>query len=141
MNDQNVSHADAGSHQEMMSELFAHMVMQQSNLALMMMGRIPSPQSGETVRNLDAAKLFIDQLEMLEAKTKGNLDRDEEKLLKQSLMSLRLAFVEAVEAEPAQQAAAGPAAAPKAEESKPTAPESSSSAQPEESHKKFSKKY
>jgi hypothetical protein len=143
MNDQNVSQADAATRQEMMSELFAHMVMQQTNLALMMMGKLPNPQSGETVRNLDAAQLFIDQLEMLEAKTKGNLDKNEEKLLKQSLMSLRMAFVEAVETEPAQQTASEPEPedAAKTKEAKPNAPDSAPSPEPEESHKKFSKKY
>ena len=141
MNDQNVSQADTGTRQEMMSELFAHMVMQQTNLALMMMGKIPNPQSGETVRNLDAAQLFIDQLEMLEAKTKGNLDKDEEKLLKHSLMSLRLAFVEAVETEPSQQSASGPEDAAKAKDSKAGAPETTPAPSSEESHKKFSKKY
>ena len=141
MSDQNVSQSDATGRQEMMSELFAHMVIQQSNLALMMMGKVPSPESGERVQNLDAAKLFIDQLEMLENKTKGNLDKDEEKLLKQSLMTLRLAFVEAVEKEPGQATTSPPAEPAKAREpgSGPTEP--SAPAQPEESHKKFSKKY
>ncbi len=141
MNEQNVSQSDAGGRQEMMSELFAHMVIQQSNLALMMMGKVPNPESGERVHNLEAAKLFIDQLEMLETKTKGNLDKDEEKLLKQSLMTLRLAFVEAVEKEPAQQTAAPKPDATGAPESKPGTAETAPSAQPEESHKKFSKKY
>src|SRR5215471_1058756 len=77
--------------------LFAQLVMQQSNLALMLMGRVPNPQSGEVVQDIDGARLFIDQLEMLESKTKGNLNKEEANLLKQSLMTLRLAFVEAVE--------------------------------------------
>ena len=141
MSDQNVSQSDAVGRQEMMSELFAHMVIQQSNLALMMMGKVPNPESGERVQNLDAAKLFIDQLEMLEAKTKGNLDKDEEKLLKQSLMTLRLAFVEAVEKEPGQAATSPPAEAGKAQEARVGTAEPSAPAQAEESHKKFSKKY
>ena len=58
MSDQNVSQSDAAGRQEMMSELFAHMVIQQSNLALMMMGKVPNPENGDRVQNLDAAKLF-----------------------------------------------------------------------------------
>ena len=85
------------SREDMMSALFAQMVMQQSNLALMLLGKAPHPESGQTIRDLDGAKLFIDQLEMLEVKTRGNLTKPEEAFLKQSLMSLRLAFVEAVE--------------------------------------------
>lgn len=117
------------SREEMMSALFAHMVTQQANLALMLMGKVVHPESGKAVRDLEAAQLFIDQLEMLEQKTKGNLTKNEEALLKQSLMNLRLAFVEAVDS-PAEQPAATPQ--PEPEPAKPAEPES---------HKKFSKKY
>src|SRR6185437_2781085 len=85
------------SREEMMSALFAQLVVQQSNMAMLLMGKVPHPQTGQTVRDIEAARLFIDQLEMLEAKTKGNLTKDEDQLLKQSLMSLRMAFVESVE--------------------------------------------
>src|SRR3954462_5587311 len=85
------------SREEMNSALFAQMVIQQSNMAMLLLGKVPHPQTGETVRDIEAARLFIDQLEMLEAKTKGNLNKQEEELLKQSLMSLRMAFVEAME--------------------------------------------
>src|ERR1041384_5851007 len=88
------------------SALFANLVIQQTNMALMLMGRVPNPESGETVQDLDAARMFIDQLEMLEIKTKGNLDKREDQLLKQSLTTLRMVFVEAVNAAPNQPAAA-----------------------------------
>ena len=88
------------SHEEMMSALFAQMVMQQSNLAMMLLGKTPHPESGQTIRDMEGARLFIDQLEMLEVKTKGNLSKEEAALLKQSLMSLRMAFVECVDAPP-----------------------------------------
>jgi hypothetical protein len=78
---------------------------------------------------------------MLEAKTKGNLDKDEEKLLKQSLMTLRLAFVEAVEKEPDHPAPSASPEAGKAQAPMAGAPELSTPAEPEETHKKFSKKY
>jgi hypothetical protein len=68
--------------EEIQTMLFAQLVMQQSNLAMMLLGKVPHPESGKTVRDLDGAKLFIDQLEMLEAKTKGNLAKPEEALLK-----------------------------------------------------------
>ena len=79
---------------EMRSALFAQMVMQQSNMAMMLLGKTRPSRDRQIVRDLEAAKLFIDQLEMLEAKTKGNLSQEEAALLKQSLMSLRMAFVE-----------------------------------------------
>lgn len=80
------------------SALFAQLVMQQANMALMLLGKIPDPTSGQIMRDVEAARLFIDQLEMLEAKTQGNLDATEANLLKQSLTALRMAFVEATKA-------------------------------------------
>jgi hypothetical protein len=133
------------SREEMMSALFAHMVMQQANIAMMMLGKVAHPETGKTMQDLDAAKLFIDQLEMLEAKTKGNLSKEEEQLLKQSLMSLRMAFVEAINA--AQAEGSKPEAGAVSGESvhQEAAPANAPAAEPapaaEESHKKFSKKY
>ena len=80
---------------ELHAALFAQLVMQQANLATLLMGRTPHPETGKTTRDLEAAQMFIDQLEMLESKTRGNLSPQESGLLKQTLMSLRLAFVEA----------------------------------------------
>ena len=115
---------------ELMTARFVNLVMQNTNMALMCLGHAPNPQTGETMRDLEAARMFIDQLEMIEAKTKGNLTRDEEKLLQQSLMHLRLAFVEVVEhPQPAK-------SAPAAEV--PSAGETPSE---EESSKRFTKKY
>src|SRR5215467_8197953 len=129
------------SREEMMSALFAHMVIQQSNIAMMMMGKVAHPETGKTMTDLDSAKLFIDQLEMLEAKTKGNLSKEEANLLKQSLMSLRMAFVEAANAAPQEEAKKeGPAEGQKKEAAGAEAANAPSPA-PEESHKKFSKKY
>ena len=84
------------SREQFMSMLFAEMVVQQTNMAMIFLGKAPHPQTGKTEQNLAMARLFIDQLEMLELKTKGNLSREEETLLKQSLSHLRLSFVEAV---------------------------------------------
>jgi hypothetical protein len=132
----------SASREEMMSALFAGMVIQQTNMALMMLGRMPHPETGETLRDIDSAKMFIDQLEMLEAKTRGNLDKNEEKLLKQSLTALRMAFVEAVDGRP-QPAAPGSSESATEKSSGPA--RSSEAATPpaaeEDSRKKFSKKY
>src|ERR1043166_6661624 len=91
----------ASSHEptrdEMMSALFAHLVMQQSNMAIMLMGKAPHPETGKTMRDLESAKLFIDLLEMLEAKTEGNLTKEEQNLLKQTLMAVRMGFAAPVE--------------------------------------------
>ena len=136
---------------ERTTAVFANMVMQQTNMALMFLGQVPHPETGQRVTDLEAAQMFIDQLEMIEAKTNGNLDKREEGLLKQSLTALRMAFVEAVnqgppkseQKEPAHSppaAGTAPAGGPPPSESKPPV-ESAESSSAGESHKKFSKKY
>jgi hypothetical protein len=149
MSEQHLSgqHEGAATDQDKMSALFAQLVMQQTNMALLLMGKVAHPESGQSYKDVEAARLFIDQLEMLEAKTKGNLTKEELALLKQSLMNLRLAFVEAVESpEPSfKQASAKPeAASSSAAESKGPAETQASSATAgaeDEHRKKFSKKY
>jgi len=98
--------AAAGEERELMSAMFASLVMQQTNMAAIFLGLAPHPQTGQMAPDLERARYFIDLLEMLEAKTRGNLDKHEQGLLQQSLTSLRLAFVETV-AKPAA-TAAGP---------------------------------
>lgn len=83
--------------EEIQSALFANLIVQQTNMAFMFLGRVPHPETGQVMKELDSAKFFIDQIEMLEVKTKGNLSKQEEALLKQSLTTLRMAFVEAIE--------------------------------------------
>ncbi|MBM3833473.1 MAG: DUF1844 domain-containing protein [Verrucomicrobia bacterium] len=133
----------AGNAEGAMSALFASMVVQQTNMALMLLGKVPHPETGETVRDVDAAKLFIDQLEMLEVKTKGNLNKREQDLLKQSLMALRMSFVEAIDASDRPSSAARPtSSSPKSAEDQPPPANTATSADTDaESRKKFSKKY
>ena len=59
------------SGEEMMSSLFVGMVVQQTNMALMLLGRMPHPETGQTMQDIESAKMFIDQLEMLEVKTRS----------------------------------------------------------------------
>jgi hypothetical protein len=131
------------------SALFANLVIQNVSMAMIFLGHTPHPETGKTEVNLDHARVFIDTLEMLEAKTRGNLDKDEERFLKQNLISLRMAYVEAVNqsaappaATPIPEAAPASAAAPASGESQSAAPEAKPVAEAEsESHKKFTKKY
>lgn len=126
------------SREEMMSALFAQLVIQQANMAMLLLGKVPHPQTGETVRDMEAARLFIDQLEMLETKTKGNLNKEENQLLKQSLMSLRMAFVEAAQSPPTENKPAENVTTPSTENKIEAGGESSAD---EDSKKKFTKKY
>ena len=141
------SHAEAPgnpSHEESMSAQFAGLVMQQTNLALMLLGRAPHPETQKTILDIEGAKMFIDQLEMLEVKTRGNLKADEAKLLKQSLTALRLAFVQAIDSQSPSAAAEPPktSAAPTEPPGSSIPPEQGSTpSSEEEARKKFSKKY
>jgi hypothetical protein len=133
------------SREEIISAMFANLVIQQTNMAFMFLGRVPHPETGEVVQDFESAKFFIDQLEMIEAKTKGNLDKREEGLLKQSLTGLRMAFVEAIDGKKGEEPRATPpiSEAPKTTEAaQPPSPTSENKPVTEdESRKKFSKKY
>lgn len=97
MSPENANNALADlSREEMLSALFANLVFQSTNMALMFLGRVPHPESGEKTVDTEAARVFIDQLEMLKVKTQGNLTNEEQRLLQQSLTHLRVAFVETV---------------------------------------------
>jgi len=129
--------------EEAMAALFAQLVLQQTNMAMMLLGKVAHPETGQAHKDIEGARMFIDQLEMLETKTKGNLSKEESALLKQSLMNLRLMFVDAVESGPAEQKPQ-----PGAPESTPAPPPESSagsstpaSTAEDEHRKKFSKKY
>jgi hypothetical protein len=132
--------ADSATQEEMMSALFAQLVIQQSNMAMMLLGKVAHPETGQVHKDIESARLFIDQLEMLEAKTKGNLSKEESALLKQSLMTLRLAFVDAVETGKPEEAS------PATSSGSQTGPQTENANLPsspadDEHRKKFSKKY
>lgn len=64
--------------------------------ALFHLGLIADSESGEkTEPNLPLARQTIDAIEMLQDKTRGNLEEEEEKLLQNLLTELRIRFVEA----------------------------------------------
>lgn len=82
------------SHSGEMAQRFIEFVMLQSQNAALFLGQFPHPQTGETEVNLDAARMFIDQLEMIQEKTRGNLSADESRVIGNALTSLRMAYVE-----------------------------------------------
>lgn len=85
------------SPEEMQSALFANLVLQQVNMALIFLGQVPNPDTNEATVDLDSARIFIDTLEMLAARTQGNLTSDENQMLQSHLTNLRMAFVQVVE--------------------------------------------
>ena len=133
--------APSPSEGEAASALLASLVVRQANMAFMLMGKVSHPESGKVVKDMDAARLFIDELEMLEGKTRGNLSKEESAFLKQTLMQLRLAFVEAVDAAPGGSRESASAAPGPAESPKSSAEPAPSGPVEDEHRKKFSKKY
>lgn len=73
---------------------FYQLVLSLQAAAIQQMGKIVSPITGEVERDLDMARSTIDLLEMLERKTKGNLNADEKNLLDHVLYELRLNFID-----------------------------------------------
>ncbi|MGB0580698.1 MAG: DUF1844 domain-containing protein [Limisphaerales bacterium] len=87
------------SREEIMTMLFKQLVMQQTNMALMFLGAVPHPETGEHLRDPESAKLYLDQLEMLEHHTRGNLNEEEDAWLRKSLAKAKELFVASLDEE------------------------------------------
>jgi hypothetical protein len=74
---------------------FSTLVLSLANTALFQLGFLKTPESGDAGKDLQGARQTIDLLGLLEQKTRGNLTEQEEKVLKDTLFQLRMAFVEA----------------------------------------------
>ena len=72
---------------------FATFVVSLNASALLNLGAIEDPATGQTNKNLPMAKQTIDILSMLEEKTAGNLTTEETNLLKNILYDLRIIYV------------------------------------------------
>ena len=134
-----------------LSQRFIEFVMMQAQNAALFLGQIPNPQTGQGEVNLELARMFIDQLAMIQEKTRGNLSSEETAVIRNTLSNLQMAFVEVSQqmgsggassvaspassesAEPSPQAAAAPV-----EESSAASP---TPAAVTESRKKFTKSY
>src|SRR5881397_3986297 len=77
-----------------LSQRFIEFVMMHAQNAALFLGQIPNPKTGEGEVNLEVAKMFIDQLAMIQEKTRGNLTNEEMAVLRNTLSNLQMAFVE-----------------------------------------------
>ena len=126
-----------------LSQRFVEFVMMHAQNAALFLGQIPNPKTGEGEVNLEIAKMFIDQLAMIQEKTRGNLTNEEATVLRNALSNLQMAFVEVARMQPQS------GAAPQAETPEPSGPaeEAAPAAEPTppapegESKKKFTKSY
>ncbi len=114
--------------------------------AALFLGQIPNPKTGEGEVNLELAKMFIDQLAMIQEKTRGNLTNEESTVLRNALSNLQMAYVEVARETPkgaAQPEQPSPSPKPAEQTStstEPSAPISSTESETE-SKKKFTKSY
>lgn len=74
--------------------LFLQLVLGLQQAAMVALGKLMNPMTGKLERNLDAAKNTIDTLGAIEARTRGNLEPDEQRVLTQVLTDLRLNYVD-----------------------------------------------
>jgi uncharacterized protein DUF1844 len=72
---------------------FVSLVMSLASNAATALGMMPHPVTGETGVDLKTAKHWIDVLGMLEKKTAGNLDPQEDKMVEGLLADLRMQYV------------------------------------------------
>jgi len=79
--------------QELPPASFLGIVEDLSVRALLALGQLPNPATGEVYFDPASARYTIDLLGVLEEKTRGNLTPDEQSGIQQVLHNLRLAFV------------------------------------------------
>ena len=115
-----------------MTRRFIEFVLMQAQQIALMLGQIPGPDGKPMEPNLPVARIFIDQLEMIREKTRGNLSTEESDVLNKVLADLQLAFVETGSGN----TASAPAPETPKAETKPEAP-----AEDEDGKKKFTKSY
>ena len=82
--------------QELPKADFSTFLLSLGTCALYHLGYVKDPETGETAEaNRSLAKQTIDTLEVLQEKTRGNLDAEESQLLQNLLTELRMRFIEA----------------------------------------------
>ncbi|MFC1497114.1 DUF1844 domain-containing protein [Verrucomicrobiota bacterium] len=80
--------------------LFTNLIMMLSSSTMQQLGKLVNPMTNKTEINLEGAQITIDMLTMIQAKTKGNLDKDEEKLMSDIIPSLQMNYVEVSKSAP-----------------------------------------
>jgi hypothetical protein len=126
-----------------LSQRFIEFVMMHAQNAALFLGQIPNPKTGQGEVNLELAKMFVDQLAMIQEKTRGNLTNEEAAVLRNTLSNLQMVYVEVAQKGAPQPSGPTSEQGPPPEQrsttgAEPTAPPSSSEP---ESKKKFTKSY
>ena len=75
-------------------QLFIHLVNTFVQSAWISLGKVKNPVSDELERNVEQASYYIDLLDMLQTKMKGNLSEWEEQYILHSLSELKLNYID-----------------------------------------------
>lgn len=92
------------SHEHGLPVTFSSFVFSLGTSALMLMGEQLDPRQPKMPVNLAQAKEIIDILSVLEEKTKGNLNSEEQSVLTEMLYALRMKYVDLASGKRAPQA-------------------------------------
>ena len=74
--------------------LFMMLVQQHQQIAMMGMGKLKNPATDKVEREMKSAKFAIDTLHMLQEFTEGNLPKELNNYLSQTLNNLRMNYAE-----------------------------------------------
>ena len=76
--------------------LFLQLVLGHQQTGMMALGKLMNPMTRKIETELHVARDMIDTLAAIEARTQGNLEPDEARVLKQALTDLRMNYLETV---------------------------------------------
>jgi ABC-type transporter Mla subunit MlaD len=76
--------------------LFLQLLLGLQQSGMMTLGKLMNPLTRQIDKNLEAARDTIDTLAALEARTRGNLEPDEARVLQQVLTELRMNYLDEV---------------------------------------------
>jgi len=74
--------------------LFTQLVIMFHAACMQQLGKVKHPVTEKIEKDLPAAQSTIDLLDMLHAKTKGNLSPEEDQLIAQVIQELKLTYVQ-----------------------------------------------
>lgn len=72
---------------------FISFILSLNTTALFHLGELPHPETGQKIIDFELARHTIDTLIMLEEKTKGNLNNDEQELMTKVVYELKMRFI------------------------------------------------
>ena len=75
-------------------QLFVYLVGTFQSSAWIALGKMKNPMTDKIERNLEQASYYIDLLDMLQSKTKGNVSEYEEQMLINTVSELKMNFID-----------------------------------------------